>query len=181
MRAFHLVAAALIATAPLAAAPAMAQSVGETTGVNSVLGVSPSTQDFVTQAATSDMFEIRSSELALERGDAPTKAFAQQMITAHQKTTAELKGLITSAKLQVTPPAALDSTHQGMVDDLAKLQGKEFVEAYLDDQVEAHEDAVSLFERYANGGDNAALKEWAGKTLPELKHHLDMAKKLAGD
>lgn len=181
MKAFHLVAAALIATAPLAAVPATAQSVGETTGVNSVLGVSPSTQDFVTQVAISDMFEIRSSELALERGDAPTKQFAQQMIDAHKKTTAELKGLITSANLQVTPPTAMDSAHQEMVDDLAKLQGKEFVEEYLDDQVDAHEDAISLFERYADGGENAALKDWAGKTLPALKHHLDMAKKLAGD
>jgi putative membrane protein len=37
---------------------------------------------------------------------------------------------------------------------------------------------VSLFERYANGGDNPDLKAWAGKTLPALKHHLEMAQKL---
>jgi putative membrane protein len=29
-------------------------------------------------------------------------------------------------------------------------------------QVSAHKDAVSLFERYAKGGDNADLKDWAG-------------------
>jgi putative membrane protein len=40
-------------------------------------------------------------------------------------------------------------------------------------QVSAHKDAVSLFERYSNGGDNAELKAWAGKTLPALRHHLD--------
>lgn len=181
MKAMHLMAAALIASAPLAAAPALAQSIGEKTGVNSVLGVAPSTPDFGTQVAISDMFEIRSSELALERGNAPTKQFAQQMIDAHTKTTAELKDLITSAKLQVTPPATMDSAHQEMVDDLAKLQGDEFTEAYLDDQVEAHENAISLFERYAEGGDNAALKAWATKTLPALRHHLDMAKKLEGE
>jgi hypothetical protein len=28
--------------------------------------------------------------------------------------------------------------------------------------------AVSLLERYAKGGDNAKLKDWAGKTLPAL-------------
>jgi putative membrane protein len=42
-------------------------------------------------------------------------------------------------------------------------------------QVSAHKDAVSLFERYAKGGDNAKLKDWAGKTLPALRHHLQMA------
>jgi len=46
-------------------------------------------------------------------------------------------------------------------------------------QEDAHEDAVSLFERYSKGGDNADLKNWAGKTLPALKHHLEMAKALS--
>jgi putative membrane protein len=45
-------------------------------------------------------------------------------------------------------------------------------------QVSAHRDAVSLFERYAKGGDNADLKDWAGKTLPALQHHLEMAQGL---
>ena len=42
----------------------------------------------------------------------------------------------------------------------------------------AHKDAVDLFERYAKGGDNAELKKWAGKTVPALKHHKEMADKL---
>jgi putative membrane protein len=37
---------------------------------------------------------------------------------------------------------------------------------------------VSLFERYAKGGENAYLKDWAGKTLPALKRHLEMAQDL---
>jgi putative membrane protein len=45
-------------------------------------------------------------------------------------------------------------------------------------QVSAHKDAVSLFERYAKGGDNADLKAFAAKTLPRLKEHLKMAEDL---
>ena len=37
---------------------AIAEFVGEKTGVNSVLGVAPKTSDFVTEAAESDMTEI---------------------------------------------------------------------------------------------------------------------------
>jgi len=29
-----------------------------------------------------------------------------------------------------------------------------------------------------NGGDNADLKAWAGKTLPALQHHIEMAQTL---
>ena len=42
----------------LLATPAMAQSIGEKTGMNSTLGISPATEDFVKQAAVSDMSEI---------------------------------------------------------------------------------------------------------------------------
>jgi putative membrane protein len=45
-------------------------------------------------------------------------------------------------------------------------------------QVSAHKDAVSLFGRYAKGGEDPKLKEWAGKTLPALQHHLKMAQNL---
>jgi putative membrane protein len=87
--------AAIIASL-LFAAPVLAQSVGEKSGVNSAMGVSPSTADFVNQAAISDMFEIQSSQLAAQRANEPTKAFASQMITAHQKTSNELKSVVQS-------------------------------------------------------------------------------------
>ncbi len=73
----------------------------------------------------------------------------------------------------------MDSAHQDKLDALKKLDGAKFNDQYQDDQVEAHEDAVSLFERHSQGADNMDLKAWALKTLPELTHHLEMAKKLA--
>jgi putative membrane protein len=41
-----------------------------------------------------------------------------------------------------------------------------------------HEDAVDLFKRYGDEGDNADLKAWAASTRPALEHHLMMAKDL---
>ena len=60
----------------LLATPAMAQSIGEKTGINSTLGISPATEDFVKQAAIRDMFEIQPSQLAQELGNAAEKSFA---------------------------------------------------------------------------------------------------------
>ena len=48
----------IIAACALIAGPAAAQSIGEKTGINEVLGITPSTADFVKEAATSDMFEL---------------------------------------------------------------------------------------------------------------------------
>ena len=162
----------------LLAGPALAQSVGEKTGVNSALGVTPSTDDFVKEVATSDMFEIESNKLGEQKGTAQEKTFARQMVTDHTKTTSELKSMVEGGKVKATLPTALDSSHQSKLDKLKNASGKDFSSDYNSYQVSAHEDAVSLFERYAKGGDNAELKDWAGKTLPALKHHLDMAKNL---
>jgi putative membrane protein len=159
----------------LFAAPAFAQSTAEKTGINSVTGVSPSTPDFVTEAAMSDMLEIQESQLAADQGDAATKKFASKMVTDHTKTSTELKGLLPSG---MTAPAALDSTHQQELDKLKGLSGADFDKQYRSDQVSAHKSAVSLFRRYAKGGDDASLKSWAGKTLPTLQGHLKMAQDL---
>jgi putative membrane protein len=162
----------------LLAAPALAQSTGEKTGVNSALGISPTTADFVKEVAISDMFEIEASKLAQTKGNAPEKSFASQMVSDHTKTSGELKGLVGSGKVKADLPAALDSSHQSKLDKLKGESGKDFSSDFDSTQVSAHKDAVSLFERYAKGGDNADLKNWAGKTLPALKHHLAMAQNL---
>jgi putative membrane protein len=119
----------IAAFAVVLAGPAFAQSAGEKTGVNSVLGIAPKTEDFIKEAAMSDMLEIESAKIAEQKGNADEKKFAAMMVTDHTK-------------------------------------------------ISAHKDAVSLFERYANGGDNPKLKDWAGRTLPALKHHLEMAQAL---
>ena len=157
---------------------AFAQSVGEKTGVNSTLGIAPTTADFVKQAATSDMTEIAASKIGQERGNAEEKAFAAQMITDHTKTSTELKGLVASGDVKADIPATLDNSSQSKVDKLKNAKAESFSSEFNAMQVSAHKDAVSLFERYAKGGDNPKLKDWAGKTLPALQHHLEMAQNL---
>jgi putative membrane protein len=170
-----LMAAALLAAA--SATPAFAQSAGEKTGVNSALGIAPKTEDFIKEAAMSDMLEIEAAKVAQQKGDADDKKFADMMITDHTKTSSELKSL-TPADLKAAIPASLDASYQKKVDKLRDTKPEDFASEYDSMQVSAHKDAVSLFERYAKGGDNAALKDWAGKTLPALQHHLEMAQKL---
>ena len=135
-----------------------------------------STQDFVTKVGISDMFEIQSSKLAEQKGNAAIKSFAQRMVKDHTKTSTELKGMVGKAKAKL--PTSLDSDHQAKIAKLQKLSGDDFNSAYAGMQVEAHQEAVKLFESYSSGGDNGQLKAWAAKTLPALKEHLEHAKKL---
>jgi len=164
---------ALIGACLLLSCAAGAETVGEKTGINSTLGIAPTTQDFVHEAAVSDMFEIQSSQLAVDKLNGQEKAFADQMIKDHTKTSSELKDL--AAQANVAVPAAMDSSHQSMLDKLKSLSGDDFRKTYFSDQVSGHKDAVSLFQRYGQGGENAKIKAWASTTLPILQHHLSMA------
>jgi putative membrane protein len=101
---------ALLAACILLASPAFAQSVGEKTGVNSALGITPKTADFVNEAATSDMFEIQSSKLAASRSTGDVQTFANQMVIDHTKTTGDLTSLAQGANIPL--PTAMTSSQQ---------------------------------------------------------------------
>jgi putative membrane protein len=156
---------------------AFAQSVGEKTGVNSTLGIAPKTEDFIKEAALSDMTEIEASKIAEQKGNADEKKFASQMVTDHTKTSSELKSLV-SGEMKSAMPTALDDASKKKLDKLRDTKPDDFASQFDPMQVSAHKDAVSLFERYAKGGDDPKLKDWAGKTLPALQHHLEMAQAL---
>jgi putative membrane protein len=165
---------ALTLTALFLSTAAFAQSAGEKTGVNSTLGIAPTTPDFVKEAAMSDMLEIAAAKVAEQKGNANEKTFAAQMVADHTKTSSELKAMV-SGDAKVALPTALDDASQKKLDKLKNASPEDFAAEYDPMQVSAHKDATSLFERYAKGGDDPKLKDWAGKTLPALQHHLEMA------
>ncbi|MBR1125093.1 DUF4142 domain-containing protein [Bradyrhizobium lablabi] len=166
-----------LALAAALASPALAQSVGEKTGINSALGIAPKTEDFIKEVAMSDMTEIEAARIAQQKGNADEKKFAETMITDHTKTSEELKSMV-PGEMKAAIPTSLDDAHQKKLARLRDAKPEDFASEYDSMQVSAHKDAVSLFERYAKGGENAKLKEWAGKTLPALQHHLEMAQAL---
>nr|WP_281430552.1 DUF4142 domain-containing protein [Acetobacter pasteurianus] len=72
----------------------------------------------------------------------------------------------------------MSASSQKKLDTLHGLHGESFVRQYREDQITAHENALSLFQRYAKNGDNPALKKWAASTVPTLEEHLRLAKNL---
>lgn len=137
------------------------------------------TEDFVRMVAIGDMFEIQSSKMAVDKArDETVKRFARMMIEAHQKTSAELKSTVEAAQIKAQIPSTLDQAHKLKFDQLRSAAGDRFDATYGAMQVEAHQQAITVFENYARAGADAKLKEWAEATLPTLKQHLEEASKL---
>lgn len=141
--------------------------------------VPSATKTFIDKVSVSNKFEIDTSGLALKYGkSADIKTFAQQMIDDHKKAGADFKASL--AQANVEPPAdTLDVSHTAKYAKLRVFTTEEgFDSAYVDAQLQAHEDAVATFKDYAANGPTPALKSFAEKTLPTLEHHLEMAKSL---
>jgi len=135
--------------------------------------------DFVAKAVASDIFEIDSSRAALEKSQsAEVKKFAQEMIDAHSKSGNDLKAAIATAGLAITPNTTLPQDKADKVAELRDTDAKDFDKAYLNAQVDAHQATLDLMQRYANDGDNAALKAFAAATAPIVQGHYDHAKVL---
>ena len=56
--------------------------------------------------------------------------------------------------------------------------GAAFDRGFLEAQVKAHQEAIALFEKQANGGGDTDLKAFAQKQLPGLRNHLKQAQDL---
>ena len=134
--------------------------------------------EFVQAAANADAFEIQSSELAASRGArADVKAFASMMVRDHRATTEELTALAPRINL-TAPTAQLDGAQTATLESLRGKTGEAFDDAYLDAQVEAHENAVRAFESFVAAAQAGPLRDWANATLPKLRTHLSAVQAL---
>lgn len=156
-----------------AACPATADDPGK-----AEKAVSPA--EFVMKAAQGGMYEVKSSESAVQKAKSPkVKQFAEQMIADHTKANEELKQAAAAKGLTVPPGVSQEQAQ--MLAKLGKASGEGFDAEYVKQQTEAHEKTVALFKGQAMNGQDADLKAWAKKTLPTLEMHLKHVKEMKGE
>ena len=132
---------------------------------------------FAKKAAQGGMAEVKLGQLAQEKGTSDTvKKFGQRMVEDHTKAGDELKRA--AAQDNITLPDTISAKDKATYDELSKLSGAAFDRAYARDMVKDHEEDIADFNKEANGGKNAAIKDFATQTLPTLQDHLKEAKEM---
>lgn len=132
---------------------------------------------FARKAAQGGMAEVKMGQLAQDIGTADSvKKFGQRMVEDHSKAGDALKQA--AAKESVTLPNDMNAQDKATYDSLSKLSGAAFDRAYARDMVKDHEEDIAEFNREANGGQDAAIKDFASQTLPTLQDHLKQAKEM---
>lgn len=135
-------------------------------------------EDFAATAASSDMFEIRSSELALQNSqNAAIREFAQMMIDDHTAAAREL--MAAGQQDGVSVPTEMTSKHAQNVQALQNEPAASFDTSYIEAQLTAHQEALTLMTSYAEGGESTALKAHVQKSAPVIEKHLQAVQQLS--
>ena len=135
---------------------------------------------FVMTMAIGDLFEIESSNLALDRSrNNEIKSFARMMAQDHAQSAEKLKDAYKKSGIADPLPTRLDQAHAQKMARLRSLTGPDFDHAYMLAHLEGHQQAVTLLQTYSLKGDKPALKMFATEALPTVQKHLGQAQRLA--
>ena len=141
-------------------------------------GLSDADMTFVKQAAAGGMAEVQLGKLGVEKASDPSvKEFGQRMVDDHSKANDELIKILSDQQAEIPrdlPPDA-EVTKQHM----AALSGADFDRQYMAHMIADHQKAAELFAGEAKTGENPQLKQFAEKTLPTVREHLEQAQQIA--
>jgi putative membrane protein len=129
---------------------------------------------FVKKVASIGAEEVEAGKLAAEHAsDAQVKEFASTMVDDHSKANDELKSIVENKGISL--PDAPQGAQKTELDSLKSKSGAAFDQAYANANVKGHQEAVRLFTTASKSAKDPEVKAFAEKTLPTLKHHLEMA------
>ncbi|MGH8726635.1 MAG: DUF4142 domain-containing protein [Burkholderiales bacterium] len=133
-------------------------------------------QGWIKQAAQGGLAEVEMGKLAAQKARNPeVKKYGQRMVEDHGKVNDQLMRI--AAEKGVTPPSQPAPKQMAKKKELMAASEAEFDKKYMQAQVRDHQEMIALFEQGAKSKDRK-LQEFAKKTLPNLKEHLQMARNI---
>lgn len=139
--------------------------------------VSAANRAYVENAAASDMFEMESSRLALQRATLPAvKTYAERMIEEHGKSSEELKAAALAAGIPLPP--ALPADKQAKIATLGRLNGEAFDRQYVADQRSGHQETLTKVNQYLAAAPAGPLRDHASKLTGVVQNHLTVLEKI---
>jgi putative membrane protein len=133
---------------------------------------------FMKNAAQSNVAEVLTGQLALQRADsASVRQLAQMLISEHGQANAQLKQV--AAQHRFTLPGQPGPRQKALFNRLARLSGAAFDRAYLSGQIQSHLQSIALYQNQIRGGKDEHAVGYARATLPRIQNHTGMIVQVA--
>ena len=132
---------------------------------------------------TANQVDVDAGKLAEHKThNKEVKAFAKQMVTDHTAVNKQAGDLVTKLGVKPESSPTSESLKKGGDDNIAalkKLKGKEFDKAYVDHEVDYHQQVLDAIDKtLIPSARNPELKALIEKVRPAIAAHLDHAKHL---
>lgn len=130
--------------------------------------------DFIADLAEINLMEIELAKLAQNKGNTKeVKEMGKKLEEVHSKNFAELKQLAESKS--ITIPDSLSKEGSNDQERLRNKSGDDFDRSFCKKIVEEHKTAIKKCETASMEAEDIEIKNWANKSLPEFRKHLDQA------
>lgn len=162
------------------ASPAFAQQQQQQRSPSATAGqqLSQNAQEFVTSAGQGNMAEVLTATVALTKtSDRQVQSYAEMLIDQHTHSNMKLARLLTNGR--VSFPTSPGQEHMQTLQRLQGMSGEQFDRAFLQAQIQAHQQNHDMFQRAAQSLQDEELKNFAQMSLPLLQAHLRIAQDLA--
>ncbi len=139
----------------------------------SAQNLSAQDRGFIENAAKTAMMDVQMGHVGVEKGlSSEVQSLAQNLIDDHTKENEDL------ASLAKEKGVTLPTLNPPIPKHLQSKTGEHFDKAFTGAVKDDHERMIKEFEKEISSGSDPDLKEWATKTLPILRTHLDVARAL---
>jgi putative membrane protein len=131
---------------------------------------------FLTDAMEGNRAEVELAQLAQRKADSQAvRDLAKTIQQDHEQANQKLKSIAGKVDAADNAPN-LKPEHKQLSDRLSKLDGAAFDQAYASEMVKDHQKDIAKYEKASRQLQQPELKSYATETLPNLKHHLEMAR-----
>ncbi|WP_192348442.1 DUF4142 domain-containing protein [Algoriphagus sp. Y33] len=118
--------------------------------------------------------QINFGQLALDKGeDDSVIEYGTMLVSESVESKTELEGIVNGTDVEISEEVS--DAMQAKYDELAALTGEDFDMAFIDFQLEALDNSMSVYENQNDNGENNTLKAFSDKTLGKVKDHKEDA------
>jgi putative membrane protein len=139
----------------------------------------------LSQLAAANHAEIQQAQTAAKKASSPSvKQFAGQLVKDHKANSKQLQQLATQMSVALPDSGAQSATESesATMGELAGKSGKEFDQAFIEAQIQAHEQNIDkIRNQLLPASDQPELRDYLQQTAAAMEGHLASAKQLKQD
>ena len=128
---------------------------------------------FVEAVVNADNYRAKAGGLAMKKSPSPElRAFGRQLWVHSIEDTRALNWVLNQTEPGYVLPSTVSPQYMFVIDELIPVSGDDFDRRFIAQQTASLSEALALAQAYARFGDDFDLKEYAGRSVPQLEAQL---------